>query len=46
MVLGPVTGFTFCRYYVRIKCASSGRDTENQWVLLPEPVPQAQGGQQ
>lgn len=39
MILGPVTGFTFCRYDIRVKCAVRGRDTENQWVVLPEPPP-------
>jgi len=36
IVLGP-TSFNFHRFYLRVKVAKSGSDTENIWVQLPEP---------
>lgn len=33
---GP-TAFDFHRYYVRLQVMKSGRDTENEWVTIPDP---------
>lgn len=35
VIIGPAL-FTFRRYYIVIRTAKSGRDTENEYILLPE----------
>jgi hypothetical protein len=41
--LGP-TAFNFYRYYAEVQVTKSGKDTENQWILMPETLPQQMGG--
>jgi hypothetical protein len=36
IVFGP-TSFNFHRFYVRLQVAKSGRDTEMEWITLPDP---------
>ena len=37
IVFGP-TAFNFHRYYLRLLVSKSGRDTDNEWVTLPDPA--------
>lgn len=36
IVFGPVN-FNFYRYYIQVQSMVGGKDTENQWLTLPEP---------
>ena len=36
VVFGP-TSFNFHRFYLRLQVSKSGRDTDNEWITIPDP---------